>query len=342
MSKLISKKNLLGVPIDEDWPDDRSDEDEEGGPLPELWEVGDWEFDNREYYAKITKRYELFYEYLRISPSYALALSSKTEKELAKALGDPERASKVWQTKEDAGDVCRQIFKEWWLSKGIKMFGVHARPPRISAIAPLFGDRSNQKITDYVAGQFHSFLEEDYEDQGRQDCLLVSIPMGRSRLETRREIEAMLDWFEEKYPSLVPLPKYKLERNRIMDRRLELGLRLVSYRAIFHKEEFWRVAARAKISDTHKVDPFAPKKSGDVLVGRRAITIMGLKLYNETLCIAENAAMGAFPSLAPLEPCSFELPTLRERLLKVREIEQAYKDAIMAEIEEACREYSDS
>lgn len=306
------------------------------GPFGALWELGDWEFSNSRYYAAITRRYELFFEYLRISPSYAAALASNSEEELARRLGNADRASKVWRTREDAGDVFSLKFKEWWLSVGHKMFAVFAQPMTVEPISPLWRGGQNDELLDFSTKNLKLHIENAFEQQGRPDSVLVSIPLGRTRLETRKEIDEILDWAESKFPPDLPTPKYILEKNRIQDKRLELGLRLVTNRAVYHKEEFWRAAARTQISSSHKVDPFAPKKSEDVLDGRRAITIMGLKLYNETLWIAENAAMGVFPSLSQVAVHPFELQELGEKLQRAREIERKYKDEIEREIMSVC------
>lgn len=184
-------------------------------------------FHEKVYAQKRTMRYELFFNYLRISPSYLLALESDSEEVLAKRLGDQERAARVWKTREDVGDVYKVMFKEWWLTRGINLFGIHSRRPTVEPIAYLKGGRDNDSLIASAQRRTAEFITTRFDEQGRPDSVLVSIPLGQTRIKTSRELYELIKGLEESNPVTPPVPMYQLEKNRIQDRRLRLGIDLV-------------------------------------------------------------------------------------------------------------------
>ena len=102
-------------------------------PPRQPWHLKAQDFKKKRVYASQDWRFQMFFEYLRISPSYALALNT-SEVELIKQLGDEQRARAVWQTRCDMGDVYHVLYKEWWLGRGLALLGVHTHKPRVEVI----------------------------------------------------------------------------------------------------------------------------------------------------------------------------------------------------------------
>lgn len=69
------------------------------------WKLRAGDFSKSKAHAPQDWRFQMFFEYLRISPSYNLASECKNEAEFIKALGDKEKARKVWKTYQDIGNV---------------------------------------------------------------------------------------------------------------------------------------------------------------------------------------------------------------------------------------------
>jgi hypothetical protein len=174
----------------------------------------------------------------------------------------------------------------------------------------------------------HHYISSDHVEQGRRDCLLVSIPLGMTRVTALKQLKAILDAAASMSPPLPPSP-YELVNNKLQKGRLMRGLRLVYMKAARPKEEMWRAAARAKVSTVHRsLNPLAERKDSNEVEARRIVTIMASRLMSDTHAIAENAARGVFPSSAACAGIPFDFELLGKRLAQMRREEEKQKQAL--------------
>jgi hypothetical protein len=299
-------------------------------PERQPWQLHVRDFTKKQVYAKQDWRFQMFFEYLRLSPSFLLAVESN-EQDLVERLKDNNRATAVWKTWTDMGNIFEVVYKDWWLENGLRLFGVHTSKPRVQLItrlSPLSEDdflieQSTTRLTDHMNGHF--------AQQGRPDSVLISIPLGQKRTTTIRELKKLLSEVENKATPYIPSSLYQVQNNKMQYRRLLAGVRLMYMRARHPNEDLWRIAARAKISHSHgRIDPNAPKKDLQNAQGRRMLTIMASRLIRDTLIIAENAATGIFPSLNPIDTTLFDAEKLGWRLKETIQWEKVRKAEIMA------------
>lgn len=299
-------------------------------PERQPWQLQAKDFTKKRVYAKQDWRFQMFFEYLRLSPSYLLAIESD-EQTLIGSLTDTDRATAIWKTRSDMGNVFEAIYKEWWLENGLSLFGIHTRKPKVEMInrlSPLLDDdnllkQSNTQMTSYISG--------NYSMQGRPDSLLLSVPLGQSRTATIRQLKKLLTEIEKEIQPKLPVATYQVLNNKMQYRRLLSGLRLMYMRGRYPEEELWRIATRAKISHSHgRIDPMAPKKDTSNPQGRRMLTIMASRLLHDTLIIAENAATGIFPSIKPIDTSLFDAKKLGTRLVQTFAWEKVRKQQIVA------------
>ena len=280
-------------------------------PIKKPWQLRASDFSMPKIYADQDWRFQMFFEYLRISPSYALANELKNEQALAKALGDSEWAARVWKTYSDIGNVYGVMYRDWWLSNGLRLFGIHTAKPKTQVVTKLKHSEKNigqtvKSIDDYLSGNF--------ERQGQPDSILVSIPLGQKRMTIMKQLRKLLDDANQE-PIYQPKALYPLEVNKMRYRRLLAGLRLAYMQAARPDEALWRIATRAKISNNHaKLDPNTKVKSAKDSDSRRMLTIMASRLMRDTLMIAENAAQGRFPSMDTSSVKSFDFKALQKMI----------------------------
>jgi len=299
-------------------------------PERQPWQLHVKDFTKKRVYAKQDWRFQMFFEYLRLSPSYLLAIESD-EQTLIDSLADMSRATAVWKTRSDMGNVFEAIYKEWWIENGLSLFGVHTCKPKVEMInrlSPLLDDdhlikQSTRQITNYISG--------NYSTQGRPDSLVLTVPLGQSRTTTIRQLKKLLTEIEKEIQPELPPATYQVLNNKMQYRRLLSGLRLMYMKGRYPDEELWRIATRAKISHSHgRIDPMAPKKDPANPEGRRMLTIMASRLLHDTLIIAENAAMGIFPSIKSIDTSLFDAKRLGTRLAQTIAWEKVRKQEITA------------
>jgi hypothetical protein len=290
-------------------------------PQKASWRLKASDFSKKTIHAEQDWRFQMFFEYLRISPSYNLANQCKNERELAKKIKDKDKAQRVWKTYSDIGNVYGVLYRGWWLENGLRLFGIHTAKPKTQKIVKLSHTSDNKTVSENLI----QYLDGDYKDQGKPDSLLVSIPLGKKRMAIMRELRRLLD---EAHQDSINKPKaiYTLENNKMRYRRLLAGLRLIYMQSAKPDEALWRIATRARISHSHgRLDPNAKKRDSKSAESRRMLTIMASRLIRDTLIISENAAQGLFPSLKGTSVQSFDSGDLRKLIYENNKWEQDQK-----------------
>lgn len=105
--------------------------------LRQIWHLTAADFDESNLYAEQDWRFQMYFEYLRISPSYLVATQCKTVEALIKRTGDEQHALRVWKTYSDFGDVYNTLYRTWWNNTGIYLFGTKTSRPRVQRITQL-------------------------------------------------------------------------------------------------------------------------------------------------------------------------------------------------------------
>jgi len=294
------------------------------------WKLKGQDFSKKKVHAAQDWRFQMLFEYLRISPSYALAHTLKNEVALAEALGDAARAARVWKTYTDIGNVHEVLYRDWWLRNGLKLFGVHTAKPKSEKITRLSHGVSDEVLSEQSVQSITAYLNGNFKQQGAPDSVLVSIPLGQKRMTIMRQLRKLLDDANLE-PIYQPQATYMLENNKMRYRRLLAGLRLVYMRSARPNDALWRIATRAKISTTHNtLDPLAQRKEAKTADARRMLTIMASRLLHDVLLMSENAAQGIFPSLQATSVISFDYEVLANRIKQNNQWEKTRKAELLA------------
>lgn len=262
------------------------------------WTLRGGDFSKPGWHVRPTIGYELMFEYLRLSPSYALA-----HKQVTAGLNKDEQASlpsdfnEVLKTYELLGDVQSILFRQWWIRRGIKVFGNPYSHPKVHEVAELESD-TDVKLSQ-LSNNLTQFLNETRRDEGLVNSLLLSIPLGRRKAEVLKQVSDILDKYAERSSETSQQPQLKLMGKRLRAKVLFNGLRLLWFKAAKPEWAHWRLGAKARISATYSKELDASTERKDytenskvdrILLGK--ITYRALRKYTR---IAENAARSKFP-----------------------------------------------
>ena len=181
-----------------------------------------------------------------------MALDCSSCDELVEKLGERDRAEQIWKVKADMGDVFAYLYRDWFIERGLALFGVHSEKPTVSAISRLAPQGTDGELADLGQQNLHEYIYTRYQKQGRPDSALVIVPLGQSRTATVRQLKRLLATIEKERAPAVPPTLYPMEVNKMRFKRLLAGVRLVYHRAARpERGGLWRAAARAKISQTY-------------------------------------------------------------------------------------------
>lgn len=246
-------------------------------------------------FATPSNDYEHFFNYLRQSPSYKLALSDLKPKE-APVPADvwyPKDFNLVRDTAKAAGDIFNTNFEKWWRKQGIFMFGQRGIRPmsRVILVVP----RETKNPSAVLEAKARTLYHPEYRNDG--ELFYAEFPTGASRAEMIRVVDRIQEEIKS-LPKLYTEAKFNLQVNKINNRTLELGHQALD---LFQNTdmELWRIGAQIGISDSLKdvLDPNAAKIRNEHSDEKRSMTAMVARLLKKAKHLSENAARGVFPSV---------------------------------------------
>lgn len=280
------------------------------------WAARASDFNQPGLHTRMHRGYMLFFEFLRMSPSYELARKARqeglSEAEMTKL---PSDFDQVLATFDLLGDVQRVLFRQWWLKRGLKAFGNPFSRPKVHSIQLL---PTNKAVgLDQCHEAMDHYLSDIRHEEGLNPALLVSLPLGRRKSEVLKQISKLLDQYAEADTSALAKPPLAFVSQRMHVMKLVNNLSVILFRAAKPTWELWRLGAYAQLSKTYSplLDPKGPRKVTDL--NHRTERDLMAKITYRTLkkaeAIAENAARGHFPSDAPVEQCYFDYPSIAKR-----------------------------
>jgi len=281
----------------------------------------------------------LMVEYLRLSPSYALAgeirigkLTATKQQQLIADLyqgGTRKQLSKqaqvqlaldfqsVLKTFDEFGDLINVSFDRWWDTRGIELFGLDQSAPAVHAVAKL---AKGAGLDESVIKDIRRYFSRTRTAESNPSALVVSIPLGITKRMQMRLVSKLL----EKYPEEMPIKSAKTSRplavQRLRRDPLEKGLQLLWLHTRHPDLKLWRLGVAAKVSKTYSsrldaIDSRALDMNAD---DRNSLTILTHRMITRAQLIAENAAHGIFPSHTKRPLPGFETESVYKRLIKYK------------------------
>ena len=307
-----------------------SPEEAESSDL-EPWELVYGEFPKDSFHAITSAPYRLWFEHLRISPSYRLAHKFITAESGGLTLNDeldlPNDFNEVIKTYNCFGDVYSFPFRKWWFDKGIYIFGIPKHPylPKILKQVSK-DDIDSEERNSYIRNgtrEIDRYFRKASRYSEHPPYLVMAIPLTGSRAEILKnigeELKADID-FQFNTPNVntnfrVNEPKeanqgnqfndhketdhpiYKLLGERFRQDTLTTGLRLLWTKLTNQHLTLWQTGLLAKVSDAYpnlKLDDYMD--SSNQADSKKNMASMTVTMFNKTLSMVEESARGRFPS----------------------------------------------
>ena len=241
------------------------------------------------------KLYLLWFEFLAISPSYELARRFRAG-DCAPDEVFPADFDEVLSVFDNLGDVQRTLFNTWWRKVAVLHFGHQGKPPLVEKVAEV---PHSPDALPALTKEVDEYFANDWVEQGRQNTILLAIPVGMPDGKINQQIKKHLARVKSDRRQLIkPDPTYSLVGKRRHQDALMRYLRMVWFRSAMHKSSLWRVGAQAEVSETYSpvLDPKMEEVSPDDSVDRQMLTIIASRALLRARMIAENAARGRFPT----------------------------------------------
>ena len=255
-----------------------------------MWEMENLEFKKGSFHYEVSKPYRLWYEYLRLSPTYLLAHKERTTKgglteDQLKTL--PSDFDEVRKTYNAFGNVYNKPFRSWWVWHGAKLFGLPSSKLEAKRLAFIPSDREIDKeacLNDIKA----------YISRTNPSYMLMSVPLTGNRSEILKAVSKQLD-----DAFLCPLQaSYSLSGERFHHDALSIGLRLLWMKAREPDLTVWRLGIKAKVSSDPKyrnLDIDRTKLDATMREVPPVLSTLTSRTLRQAKLVMENAARGKFP-----------------------------------------------
>lgn len=286
------------------------------------WNLLGSDFSLNGWHTEPTAAYQMMFEFLRLSPSYEHARLERTKGLSSAAIKKlPKDFDKVLSTYDLIGDVGHVPFRDWWINKGLKVFGKPYSKPDLHEIAVFANGQETDLLK--VTRDVLNFLPNARKSEGLPATLVLSVPLEIKRTEILKKFRTLLDKHLEMNCEDLAKPKITIQGKRFHVYAMSKGLRLIWLKAEKPEWELWRLGAKANISSSYSkiLDPLAPRKPKNAIevddrniLGK--ITFRSLRKFER---IAENAARGKFPCEDDVECLDFNYPNLGKRMRKYQQ-----------------------
>ena len=293
--------------------------------------------DEKEWSTKGIKAYVmLMIEFLRISPSYALAhqcvsqkLNQKAREKLIVKLYEDEHGELTTKQKDHAikdfenvlntyaiyGDISKLRFNEWWIKTGIDLYGAEHAKPHVKQLGRI---EKGEKIPQKFYSEFESYLNHQRMIEGEPTTLFIALPLGMNKKYLLNEVSKLIDASKVAIPVKSHKAKIPLAAKRLRSDPLIKGISLIWAKAYYPKWSLWQLGIKYGISPTYAKGMDMNKRSFKDVEQRNVLNILTHRMLTKAKVIAENAARGSYPNSTSLLLPNFDYEAIYKRVSAVR------------------------
>lgn len=264
----------------------------------EPWKIYRGDFGRGSHYYDVSRPYRIWYEYMNLSPTFALA-----EKYIQYELSEEE----LNQCPDDFFDrvvpTCKDMqlslghgsFDLWWLRHGADIFGKRTLDPELQQLMSI---TNRQPVNpSQIIEPFTNYLENVRLNDGNHGFMVVAVPLSMNRKTAIKSFSSLLDEAEKLRLQAPELKTYKLDGVKVHTEPLPKNLRVLWEKALHPELALWRLGLLSDAADGKYLwlDPSIKKHTNQSKKDSEnlaSITSMRLK---EAVIIMENAARGRFP-----------------------------------------------
>jgi len=275
-------------------------------------------------------RYEQFFNFLQVSPSYLQAHRIATGKldrnsvQLAKDFDVVEKTYKAF------GNVWNIEFATWWIKRAQYQFGITVTPSVRKIASINVGKEATDIDVSKAQAEIEQYLLADRLAEAKPASLVIAVPLHGSRREILKQFTDMLDKECKVIEHKDSIAPYQVTRNKMRESTLKKAMRVLHAKAAMPKAKLYAVGNKSKISAAYETNDDKLKLDYDK---RRLMEILTSRQLHYAYLLAEHAARGKFPCLdkLPNDEARLEfdylllnryftanIKWLRERLLKLK------------------------
>ncbi|MFN3226624.1 MAG: hypothetical protein ACE360_10300 [Hyphomicrobiales bacterium] len=276
-----------------------------GQQLSDYGEFREEDFEETYTWVKDPYRYALWYEFLRLSPSYELARLKTAGRKLDKeAL--PADFEQVEQVYRSLGNVRRYDFDEWWRKVGLNEFGISTEKPQVWFVGHTHKSDEDQWM---IAEGVQDYLDNEWDTFGLPPTLFVAIPLNMSTDAILKDVQDLVAKRDVGERAHITRANFKLAEGRFRAGAYREYYEYVKLKTIYPNYPYWKLPelVGGNGEDTTGL-PLKKAKKADHLVDKhKKLSNHARRCVERARIMAESAARGLFPN-HDKEKCPHALP----------------------------------
>jgi hypothetical protein len=242
-------------------------------------------------------RYEQFFNFLQISPSYLQAHNiaiGKIDRSSIKLAKDFDVVEKTYTA---FGEVWNTDFWAWWVKRAQYQFGISATPT-IHQIAKVeVRETATDRMLTNAQIEIEQYLLADRLAEGMPASMIIALPLHGDRKQIVKQFTDMLDKVYDAKAHKRGIAAYQVTRNKMREQTLKNAMRVLRARSALPNKKLFQIGNRSKISPAYVTDESKPMFDYDK---RRLMEILTSRQLHFAYLLAEHAARGVFPSIDKL------------------------------------------
>jgi hypothetical protein len=264
------------------------------------------------------RRYDLWPEFLRLSPSYNLArkaaLGQLSRKEFSEKVQDGLR---VWDTWQNFGDVWSEELPTWRKRNSMRLFGQSLSDLKLKVLHVMQSGEYAQRLD--MAEALDTYFSRTRPEMGNPLTVVISVPLDADRSVLVQTFSEMITYYKAKREDSDEAPPeeplYALTGIKARYAVMQQTLKVVRERATYPRAPLWEIGMNVGVNETYASEMRSKAfKKKEAVVPKNVLAATTGRFLRQALCLAENAARGSFPdyTLRPEFPKSLDYEELNE------------------------------
>jgi hypothetical protein len=245
------------------------------------------------------RRYDLWAEFLRLSPSYNFACrvmqgQASREQFFAK-VAEPEL---VWETRQNFGDVWTQSLSEWRDQNNLRLFGQSLSDLKLKVLHVMqSGEYAQQRD---MAAALETYFDRTRPEMGNPLSVVISVPLDADRSVLVQTFSEMITYYkarrEDSDEASPEEPLYALTGVKARYAVMQQTLTVAKARAYEPTMPLWEIGMNVGVNETYASEMRSKTfRKKEAVIPKNVLAATTGRFLRQAACLAENAARGKFP-----------------------------------------------
>lgn len=245
------------------------------------------------------RRYDLWPEFLRLSPSYNFA--NRVAKGLAtrKDFFDQcAEAEIVWETRQNFGDLWDTSLSDWRRKNTLRLFGQSLSDLKLKVLHVMqSGEYAHKQDMDHA---LETYFDRTRPEMGNPLSVVISVPLDADRSVLVQTFSEMITYYkarrEDSNEAAAEEPLYSLSGVKARYAVMQQTLNVAKSRANAPNVTLWEIGMNTDVNATYAMEMRTKNYSKkEAVVPKNILAATTGRFLRQAVCLAENAARGKFP-----------------------------------------------